>query len=414
MIQRWRVDDSPAAASEPFSPSARETLPNIRLGWGATLRRQLRSLVDGTTILTPIDPRIVRVARRIVFPLPKTQQLARARLLYRWVLDNVEEGEESDGRHIVIGRRGNRWRGFMELCRSLAIPIEYAVAHNRLNPPPAGPFDIAFDYDEPVLRLTVDNKVVWLTVVDKYAPFGYLPAQIRGTRAYRLGGSSPTLDMIPLGVTRDGFDTDGTGELRADGSAHLDLVQTFSGKLAIVLRNVLAQEPQSQLKSFVEGRLFGRALQGSRVVSFEFVHQSDLDRPLVLKVSVDVPAFAQVRGSEIVLPPPFTPNLTQLVALASRTTPLILTESSEQHLTLRLRLPRGAHLGTLATKVLRQEDREVIISDRSESDALVLDRSVRMPAGRVAVDRYASFSQYVREASDALSSQFTVRLGTAL
>ena len=414
VIQRWRVDDSPAAASEPFSPSTRETLPNIRLGWGATLQRQLRNLVDATTVLTPIDPRIVRVAKRIVSPLPEEQQLERAKRLYRWILDNVEEGEEADGRHIIIGRHGNRWRGFIELCRASGIPIEYAVAHNRLNPPPAGPFDVAFNYDEPVLRLTVDKKPVWLTVVDKYAPFGYLPAQIRGTEAYRLGLANPTLETIPLGATRDGFDTDGTGELHSDGSAHLDLVQTFSGKLAIVLRNVLAQEPQSQLKSFVEGRLFGRALQGSRVISFEFIHQADLDSPLVLKASVDVPAFAQIRGKEMVLPPPFTPNLTQLVALASRTTPLILTESSEQHLTLRLKLPSGAKVGSLAKKVLRQEDREVIIADRGDADALVLDRSVRMPAGRVAIERYAAFSQYVREASDALSSQFTVKLGTPL
>src|SRR5664279_3712949 len=65
-IRRWRVDNSPSAASEPFSPSARETLPNIRLGWGATLGRQLRNLIDATTVLTPIDPRIVRIAKRIV------------------------------------------------------------------------------------------------------------------------------------------------------------------------------------------------------------------------------------------------------------------------------------------------------------------------------------------------------------
>ncbi len=414
VIQHWRVDDSPAAASEPFSPSTRETLPNIRLGWGASLKRQLRNLVDATSVLTPIDPRIVRVAKRIVTPLPVSQQLLRAQRLYRWVLDNVEEGEESDGRHVIIGRHGNRWRGFIELCRAVSIDVEYAVAHNRLNPPPAGPFDVAFNYDEPVLRMVLDGKIVWLTVVDKYAPFGYLPAQIRGTDAYRLGVSDPALETIPLGATRDGFDTDGSGELHLDGSAHLDLVQTFSGKLAIVLRNVLAQEPQSQLKAFVEGRLFGRALQGSRVISFEFINQTDLDRPLVLKASVDVPAFAQIRGSDLILPPPFTPNLTQLVALATRTTPLILAESSEQHMKIRLALPRGTQVGALAKKTLRQGDREVVIDDHVDSSSLVFDRSVRMPAGRVAIEQYGEFSRYVREASDALSSQLTVRLGMPL
>jgi tetratricopeptide (TPR) repeat protein len=413
VIRRWRVDDSPAAATEPFSPTSREVLPNVRVGWGATLERQLRSLVDATTVLTPIDPRLVRVAERIVAPLPMSAQLARAQRLYRWVLDNVEEGEEADGRRVIVGRHGNRWRGFIELCRALSIPVEYAVAHNRLYPPPAGPIDAAFDFDEPVLRLELDRKVVWLTVIDKYAPFGYLPAQIRGTRAYRLGTLEPTLEQIPAGATRDGFDTTGTGELKTDGSAQLDLVQSFSGKLAIVLRGMLAKEPQAQQKSFVEGRLFGRALKGSRVKSFEFLQADDLDKPLILKAVIDVPDFTQIHGSEIVLPPPFTPNLSSLVALAARTTPLVISESVEQSLELRLKLPRGATLSALGSRKLIQEDREALLADRVEGDTLILSRSVRMPAGRVSTDDYANFARYITEVTDALSSQITIRVKAA-
>jgi hypothetical protein len=106
--------------------------------------------------------------------------------------------------------------------------------------------------------------------------------------------------------------------------------------------------------------------------------------------------------------------LTQLVALATRTTPLVLSEASEQHVTLRLNLPKGAQVGALGKKSLHQGDREVVIDDRAEAGMLVLDRNVRMPAGRVAIEQYAEFSRYLREASDALSSQFTVRLGTSL
>ena len=229
-----------------------------------------------------------------------------------------------------------------------------------------------------------------------------------------MGTTKPKLDEIPAGATRDGFDTQGNGELRADGSAHLELVQTFSGKLAIVLRNVLAQEPPSQLRSFVEGRLFGRALKGSRVLSLEFQHKDDLDRPLVLKVSVEVPAVAQVRGNEIVLAPPFTPNLSQLAAAATRTTPLVVPESSEQSLTLRLTLPKGATTRTPSPRTMRLGDREVALADRTEPNVLVLDRSVRMPAGRVPTEQYQEFADYVRNVSDALSSQITIRLGAAL
>lgn len=410
IVRRWRVDDSPAAASEPFSPSARETLPNVRVGWGATLERQLRNLVDATAVLTPIDPRVTRIAQRIVTPLPATPQLARAEKLYHWVLDNVEEGDETDGRRVIVGRRGNRWRGFIELCRALAIPVEYAVAHNRLYPPPAGPIDAAFDYDEPVLRLELDKRVVWLTVGDKYAPFGYLPAQIRGTRAYRLGTPKPEAVEIPAGTTRDGFDTVGTGELLADGSARLELVQSFSGKIAIILRGVLAKEPQSEQKSFVEGRLFGRALKGSRVSSFEFQQTDELDKPLILKAKVEVPSFAQHRGSELVVPPPFTTNLSSLVSLAVRTTPLVISESVEQSLELTLKLPDGSQSSPAAARQLRQQDREAVIADRTEGSTLVLKRSVRVPAGRVSVDEYQTFARYINEVTDALSSQFAIRL----
>jgi hypothetical protein len=356
---------------------------------------------------------VVRVAQRIVGSVPARSQRARAERLYRWILDNVEEGEETDGRRVIIGRHGNRWRGFIELCRALSLPVEYAVAHNRLYPPPAGPIDAAFDYDEPVLRLELENQVVWLTVGDKYAPFGYLPAQIRGTRAYRLGTPRPQPVVIPSGATRDGFDTEGSGELHADGSAHLDLVQSFSGKLAIVLRGVLAKEPQSQQKSFVEGRLFGRALKGSRVTSFEFQQADDLDKPLILKAKVEVPNFAQLRGPDLVLSPPFAPNLSQLVGLAARTTPLVISESVEQTLKLKLKLPDNARSGPVLANKLRQEDREAVLADHAAGDSLFLERSVRLPAGRVSIEQYSAFARYINDVTDALSSQITIRLRAA-
>jgi hypothetical protein len=88
----------------------------------------------------------------------------------------------------------------------------------------------------------------------------------------------------------------------------------------------------------------------------------------------------------------------------------VISESVEQSLTLRLKLPAGATFGALAQRKLIQEDREAIIADRAEGETLVLSRSVRMPAGRVSTGDYAKFSRYITEVTDALSSQIAIRL----
>src|SRR5512133_4400495 len=116
-------------------------MPNVRVGWGADYALRLREFLDVTSISTPVDPRIRKIAQRIVDKIPGSKPLERARKLYHFVIENVEEGEEVDGRRIITGRRGNRWRGFIELCRSLDIPCAFGVAKNQLEPPPAGPFD---------------------------------------------------------------------------------------------------------------------------------------------------------------------------------------------------------------------------------------------------------------------------------
>jgi hypothetical protein len=46
VTRRWRVDESPAAPSEPGSVPVTEFLPSVRIGWGVTLERRLEGLGD--------------------------------------------------------------------------------------------------------------------------------------------------------------------------------------------------------------------------------------------------------------------------------------------------------------------------------------------------------------------------------
>lgn len=410
VIHRWRVDASPAAASEPYRPSAREVMPNVRVGWGADYALRLREFLDVTAISTPVDPRLQKIAQRIVEGAPN-RPIERARKLYHFVIENVEEGDEIDGRRIITGRRGNRWRGFVELCRSLDIPYAFGVAKNMLQPPPAGSLDRMNEYSELVLRIGHAPEAVDLTIGEKFTPFGYLPAEIRGAEMYLLDQDPPQLGHLSDGATIDTFTTKLRGRLATDGSATLDVEQVFTGKVATVLRNIVASAPETQLRSFIEGKLIAPALQGARLIQFELGPREKSDEPLVLKTRVEVTRFAEKTGGSLVLSPPFTPRLQALGALAQRETPMILEDSSDQTLHAEIELPPGAKLrNPPGERQLTSADRQVKIHDRIEGNKLVLHRYTRIPAGRVSLEEYSKFASFARDAGAALAADIRIDL----
>jgi len=408
LIHHWRVDASPAASSEPYRPSAREVMPNVRVGWGADYSLRLREFLDVTTILQPVDPRIRKIALRLVEGTPD-KPLERARKLYHFVIENVEDGEEMDGRRIITGRRGNRWRGFVELCRSLEIPYAFGVAKNRLEPPPAGPFDKMNEFGELVLRVGSGKDFADVTIGEKFTPFGYLPADIRGADVYLLNSDPPKLTRLTEGNIVDTFNTSMVGRLAQDGSATVEITQTFTGKVAVVLRNVVASAPETQLRAFIEGKLIAPALQGARLVKFDIGPRSEGDKPLVLKTRVEIPRFAEKTDRTLVLSAPFTPRIQALGALAVRETPMVLDDSSDQHLLVELELPAGATIKNLpAERRLNSADREVWIKDRVEGNKLILERRTKIPAGRVSLEQYPQFASFTRDAGSALAAEIRI------
>lgn len=411
VIRRWRVDRSPAAEIEPGSPPITEFLPSVRLGWGVELEERVAALGDSLADVAPIDPRVARIARKVVEPLPPSAEAERARRLYRWVLANVEEGQEADGRRVVVSKRGNRWRAFMTLCRSVGLRTTYAVAKNRLAPEPTGKISRATQFAEPLVRVSTRQGDLWLTVASKFAPFGYVPAEIRGVPAFVLTGSGPKQVVTPAGGTEDSVTYEGKVELAADGSAKLDLVQRFTGKYAMAVRSAFMQLPEAQLRDVVESKLLGRALRGARLVKHELAHLDDLDQPLLLKMKAEMPGFAQQSGADLAISPPFSPRVAQLATLPVRQTPLLIGEATHQEVRLEIALPKGAALrDVLAGSTLKDGDRSVKISDRLEGETLVLERVLDIPAGRVRPDDYPSFLEFARRADAALGRDVRLRV----
>ncbi len=409
-VRRWLVDKSPAAIMEPGTVPIRELLPSVRVGWGVTLQRRLGTLVDSLAVPTLADPRLRRIAERIVQGVPASQRDERARRIYRWILANVEPGDEHDGRRIVVGKSGDLGFCFIYLARLVGIPTDVAVVRNRLAQEPVGPISEAESFDAFVIRSQTEKGDRWLTVRDKFTPFAYLPAELRGQPGYLLVKGTPQVTTSATG-SFDGVIFEGTALLRPTGAAAIDLSRIFVGKYAIVLRRSLEALPQAQLRDAIEQHVLGADLPGASLVAVKVVDQDDLDKPLTLHMKVEMPDFARRQNGELVLSPPFGPTISSIASLPERKTTMLIGEASRIEIRLRVTLPQGAHVvSSLAPAEFRNDDRSVQIHDRMEGRDLVLDRVFDIPAARVHPDQYAALRTFARSVDDAVHRDIRIAL----
>ena len=411
VTRRWIVQTSPAAPVEPLSPPVQEFLPSVRVGWGNGLERRLRVLSEQVADTLPIDPRIAELARSVVQPLPGSQPLERARKAYRWVQDNVKDGQEVDGRKVLTSKNGNRWSALRMLLRALDVPVSYLVVKNRLAPAETGPMSAAEAFNVPLLRIGDGPEPAWLTLQEQYAPFGYVPVEARGMPGHELSVDGQTPVIVPEVGDQDRLEYEGSVELLPNGAARLALRQRFVGKYAIRLRAGLEQVPEGRLHEVLETRLLGQALPGAELVKFDILAQADLDAPLVVEMQATIAKFAEVHPDRIVIEPPLMPRLSRLATLPERQTPLLIREAMHQSARLSIKLAAGTRVWGAQQGRVVEGDFEVVVKDDVSSSTLVLDREVSIAAGRVSAEEYPRFLAFTSEAERLLSQPVVLRLG---
>ncbi len=441
VTRRYRVDKNPAVPEEPFRAPAEEFLPSVRIGWGITQKETLERFVDLAASRTPVDPRLRRIAQTIASngktadevktDLAKLSNDEKARRIYRWVLANVEAGRETDPRRAVTGKSGSRVEAFTYLARLAGVEVERGLIQDRLAPPPRGPMSeaelfaslavaVPLDATKPkthgVPHTTLGDeggtgpRFRWMLVGDKYAPYGFLPSALRGQPAVLLRPGLPRL-TTPQDGSSDRVDDTGDVVLALDGSASLKLEQSYSGRLAIGLRNALETLPDARLKDAIESQLLPQSLPGARLDAVEVKNLDDLDASVSLSMKIEVSTFAKPRSEGLALSPPFSPSIGEVASLPSRQTPLFISEQAalSRRVHLVVKLPPGAKVrGTLEKVEGKDGDRSFVVNDRVEGDKLILDRSIDIPAGRVQPAAYPAFAAFARAADQAFEREIVI------
>jgi tetratricopeptide (TPR) repeat protein len=401
---RWRVDLSPPAELEPESPPITEFLPSVRVGWGISLDTAVSQLVDVAMDQTPLDPRLRAVALDVVQGVSPQATDERARRLYRWVLKHVQDGKEMDGRRVMSGGSGSRQSAFRYMLRLIGVESDLALVKDGLSTPPLGKMSEIDQYDALVLRLTTDRGVRWMTVRDKFAPFGYIAAELREQPAIVLVPGTPHAVVHAPGAI-DRLVYEGRGEVLANGSAKLDLTLTFDGNRAIAWRTALDQIPQAKLYDFIDRELVAASFDGGHVREMKTEDADALDKPLVMHLRVDVPELAKSVPGGMALHPPFAPNLAQLAPLPSRRTPLLRRASWRAEVHVRIGLPLSMRLPAVLPNGEQRNGRAFVqVRDAVSGHAIDFERVIDLPSGRVQPgDEYAEWQAFAQRADSLVS-----------
>jgi hypothetical protein len=293
--------------------------------------------------------------------------------------------------------------------RLLGIPNELALVKSRIAMPAAGKMSEVETFDNIVARLDTDVGPRWMVIRDKFAPFGYVPAELRGQPAIRLIAGTPR-DTSPALGAADGVLLEGKARMLEDGSATVEIAQSYQGRMGIGLRAVFDRVPEGKRKEFVETRLLAANLPGARLRELKIENADDLGAPLVLRMKAEVPQIARAGAGKLVLKALFPVNIAQVASLASRQTPLLLASSSHVEVRFEIVTPESARLpATIPGGELHDGDRSVSVKDEVVGRSIMLRRLVDIPAGRVQPGaEYARFVAFTQQADQLLEKEIAL------
>ena len=134
----------------------------------------------------PVDPRIRGSRSDIVRPLPESQPPSARARLYRWVHDNVKEGEEADGRRVVDEQERQPLVGAAHACCARSASPSLLGREEPPRAAAAGPMSAAERTTCRCCAWRAARAASGSRCTSKYAPFGYVPAEARGMPGHAL------------------------------------------------------------------------------------------------------------------------------------------------------------------------------------------------------------------------------------
>jgi tetratricopeptide (TPR) repeat protein len=413
---RFHVDQSLPLSEEPNSVAVREFIPSVRIGVNATFPTLVESLRDVLSDRDLFDPYYAQLTREIVGDAAATDYRLRAERLYGWVLANIENSNEvfSQAALMLRAKAGNRARVLNYLLGLAGVPTQLALARSYGSDSVVSDMADADTYDHLLIRVDTKPEPIWLFTNERWAPFGFMPAALRGQPALLMAAGAPSVKVGPgtLGPDSRRFVVNAT--LAADGGAKLDVNETLHGSEAVAWRGQLEQIPQAELEHRMEQDYAARLFPGASLSKLEISGREQEKPDLTLHYVLDIRSFARQVPEGLALPAVLESEVAaNLARTATRKTTELIASPLHTDVTLTIQLPNGFQLAG------KPEPQNLVgafagrpsFGNRISSDqgALKIERSLSLPAMRVLPQDYPAFAEFCRRVDEVEGQELLLR-----
>jgi hypothetical protein len=242
---------------------------------------------------------------------------------------------------------------------------------------------------------------MWLFTVERWAPFGFVPPILRGQPALLMKPGAPAARVSEGLLGQDTREFKVHVELRAQGSAKVDVVEKLHGSEAVAWRSQLEQIPAAELNRRMEQDYVARLFPNASLTTLEITGREQDQPDLQLHYVAEVGSFARSVSGGLSLPALLPSELAANYARnAARKTTELIPSPVRTTVEVSVALPSGiaapAPLSpvSLSAKLPGNPSFAETISIRS--DGFTLQRSLTVPRTRVTPSEYTTFADFCR------------------
>jgi hypothetical protein len=402
----------PLFIPEPGAPGGNEYLPFMQVGVGAGGADVLLPFADSVVGRDAVTLEVGQFARAAVGDKVGAEAVA---ALFAAVSERVkgEESDINDRASMSLAReRGSRLWLLKGALKAVGIPAHVALVRPLAADPAPYLFPNSDLFTYPVLYVEpAASEPLWLDPSVRFGPFNELPEQVAGERDAVLlpGPGEKELRMLrtPPGKPPPPKTVKLQLTLSAEGDVEGQGEEIYAGFDAAFLRQALERYDESQRKQAVEVAL-ARSFRGSVLDKLEVVGESKVNAPTTLRYHFTSPRFARVEGTKLVLATPIFPAALgqRYVALAGRTTPLLIAGSEASATEIRIQLPAGFHATSTGAPASIQTPFGLYQRvARVEGQTLIVDEQARVNNGRVTPKLYPDFVRFTAAVDQAQQQQ---------